>query len=202
MKILLMSSLLAEQTNEENNEVPETFEQEQGQGQANTDSNLEFEKKEEEEQEDKKEESNEEEESEDKEDKEEDDKKKYSLLEQKYQSLEQEYNQLKADYESLVSFKKEIEDKEKDALINEFYMLSNADKQDVIDHKSEYTLEEIKAKLSVICFEKKVNFSLEDQKKNENNKEENTEIYNFTYSNDQMNLPDWVKAVKNIQENN
>jgi len=95
-----------------------------------------------------------------------------------------QYDQLKAENDSLVEFKKRIEDKEKDALIDEFYMLSEADKKDVIDHKSEYSLAEIKAKLAVICYEKKVNFNSETSDKNETNKEENTELYSFTYNND------------------
>ena len=186
------SEFEAEETNEEE-EISETFEQEQGQA-IDADSAVEFEKKEEEEQ------SEEAEEEADEQEEEDDDKKKYSLLEQQYNLLLAQYDQLKAENDSLVEFKKRIEDKEKDALIDEFYMLSEADKKDVIDHKSEYSLAEIKAKLAVICYEKKVNFNSETSDKNETNKEENTELYSFTYNNDQTNLPDWVKAVKNIQE--
>jgi len=47
-------------------------------------------------------------------------------------------------------------------LINEFYMLSEEDKKDVIENKAKYSLEEIKAKLAVVCFEKKVNFNSEN----------------------------------------
>jgi len=41
-------------------------------------------------------------------------------------------------------------------------MLSEEDKKDVIENKTKYSLEEIKAKLAVICFEKKVNFNSEN----------------------------------------
>ena len=71
-------------------------------------------------------------------------------------------------------------------------MLSEEDKADVISNKQKYTLEEIKAKLSVICFDKKVSFSLKE-------KEENDEEKTITYTLDSDkndSLPEWVKAVK------
>jgi len=90
----------------------------------------------------------------------EEDKKKYTELEKKYNALESEFNLLKEEAVELRAFKKEIENKQKDELIKEFYMLSDEDKRDVIEHKEEYTLEEIESKLAVICFKKKVNFNL------------------------------------------
>jgi hypothetical protein len=72
-------------------------------------------------------------------------------------------------------------------------MLSDEDKADVVSNKEKYTLDEIKAKLSVICFDKKINFSL--NKETEDTKEENVVTYEL--NNDENNsLPDWVKAVK------
>ena len=56
---------------------------------------------------------------------------------------------------------------EKDALIAEFSMLSDEDKKDVIDHKAEYTLDEIKSKLAVVCFDKKVNYVKSTEEKSE-----------------------------------
>ena len=75
-------------------------------------------------------------------------------------------------------------------------MLSEEDKKDVIENKAKYSLEEIKAKLAVVCFEKKVNFNSENQNEIETNKEQEV-ITTFNYSEDDSNLPDWVKAVKN-----
>ena len=119
--------------------------------------------------------------------------KKYSLLETELDALKAKYNALENQYQELVAFKNEIDNQQKDALIDEFYMLSEEDKADVIAHKSEYTLDEIKAKLSVICFDKKINFTLNDVK------EEKAEevVTTYTISSDENNsLPDWVKAVK------
>ena len=133
-------------------------------------------------------------------DNEDDEKNKYSLLEQQYNELMTSYEALKVDYQKLVDFKNNIENKEKDNLINkEFYMLSEEDKADVIAHKAEYTLDEIKSKLAVICFEKKVNFNSESSDEIDNNKEIVTYSYN---DNDYTNLPDWVKVVKEIQNRN
>ena len=119
--------------------------------------------------------------------------KKYSLLETELNTLKDKYSALESQYQELVAFKNEIDNQQKDALIDEFYMLSEEDKADVMAHKSEYTLDEIKAKLSVICFDKKINFTLNDVK------EEKAEevVTTYTISSDENNsLPDWVKAVK------
>ena len=62
-----------------------------------------------------------------------------------------------------MEFKKEIDNKEKDSLIAEFYMLSEDDLRDVKENKEKYTLEEIKSKLAVICFDKKINFTTNNE---------------------------------------
>lgn len=131
-------------------------------------------------------------------DKEDDDeqKKKYSLLESKYTTLQEEFNQLKTQYDELVSYKESIENEKKDALIKQFYMLSEEDKADVIANKAKYSLEDIKAKLAIICYQKKVNFDSENNEKIDNTIEQ--DIVTFNYNDDDSNLPDWVKAVKKI----
>lgn len=126
-------------------------------------------------------------------------------LQEKYTTIETEFNKLKESYTALqtqceeltarcnelTEFKKVIDNEKKDALIADFYMLSNEDKADVIANKEKYSLEDIKAKLSIICFDKKVSFSKSEEKE----KDENVVIYNVNNTND-SNLPDWVKAVK------
>ena len=82
-------------------------------------------------------------------------------------------------------------------------MLSDEDKKEILENKANFTLDEIKAKLAVICYEKKVNFNLENSDEidnNQNNKNEQ-EIITYSYNNDDSNLPDWVKAVKNVENN-
>ena len=127
---------------------------------------------------------------------EDDDKKKntkYELLESELNELKEQYSALQVQYQSLVDFKNEIDNQQKDALIAEFFMLSDEDKQDVIQNKSKYTLDEIKAKLSVICFDKKINFNLSETEKDE--AEKDVTVYNLN-NNKNDSLPDWIKAVK------
>ena len=125
--------------------------------------------------------------------------KKYELIEEELNTLKESYSTLQSQYQELVNFKREIDNQKKDALIAEFYMLSDEDKADVISNKEKYTLEEIKAKLSVICFDKKINFSL--NKENEDKKEEEVTTYNLSGSEDNS-LPEWVKAVKEQEKLN
>ena len=78
-------------------------------------------------------------------------------------------------------------------------MLSDEDKADVISNKEKYTLDEIKAKLSVICFDKKISFTLD--KEADEKKEEDIMTYNLG-DNENNSLPDWVKAVKEQEKLN
>ena len=123
--------------------------------------------------------------------------KKYELIKDQLEALKTSYQTLQNQYQELVEFKREIDNQKKDALIAEFYMLSDVDKADVISNKEKYTLEEIKAKLSIICFDKKVSFSLDKEK--ESNEEET--IVTYTLNNDKNDsLPEWVKAVKEQEQ--
>lgn len=120
--------------------------------------------------------------------------KKYELLEEELNNLKESYSALQNQYQELVNFKKEIDNQRKDALIAEFYMLSDEDKAEVVNNKEKYTLDEIKAKLSVICFDKKINFTLNTEEEVNENKEE---VVTYTINDNENNsLPDWVKAVK------
>lgn len=133
---------------------------------------------------------------EDKKEEEEDkkDKKDYALM---YSELETKYNDLSAKYESLVAFKQSVEKQQKEELIGGFYMLSDEDKKDVVAHIDEYSLDDIEAKLSVICVRKKVNFDLDDTSKNENKTEEENPVTTFNLENAGDSVPAWIKAIQN-----
>lgn len=122
------------------------------------------------------------------------DKKDYALM---YSELETKYNDLSAKYESLVAFKQNVEKQQKEELIGGFYMLSDEDKKDVVAHIDEYSLDDIEAKLSVICVRKKVNFDLDDTSKNENKTEEENPITTFNLENAGDSVPAWIKAIQN-----
>ena len=161
----------------------------------------EFEKKEDEKEDEKKEDG------EDKEDKKDDDKKKeekdYALIQIEYDELQKshadlqaKFNELSEEIERLRSFKTEVENKEKDALIAEFYMLSDVDKEDVIAHKAQYSLDEIKSKLAILCFEKKVSFT----SANDTKVDMTGMTVNAQYS-EGTDVPEWLKAVDRYNEN-
>ncbi len=128
-----------------------------------------------------------------------DKKKKFTVLEQEYKELQSSYASLKEEVEELRTFKKKIEDKEKDELIERFYMLSDEDKKDVIEHKSEYSLEEIESKLALIGYRKGVNFNLNTSSENEESKEEQEDTPVVTFdvkATEDSTVPEWVRAVE------
>lgn len=81
---------------------------------------------------------------------------------EEFVALKEEIEALRAECQELRDFKLNVENEQKDALINSYYMLSEEDKREIMEHKSEFTLDEIKAKLAVIYVEKNVDFSTLD----------------------------------------
>lgn len=87
-----------------------------------------------------------------------------------FQMEEEKIDAISAELEELRAFKLEIENEKKDALIDSFYMLNEEDKKEIRENKTEFSLDEIKAKLAVICFDKKIDLSEKeiDQKEDGN----------------------------------
>ena len=129
--------------------------------------------------------------------KEDEDKKDKFSLEQQLKELQTKFAALQAENAELLAFKQKVEEKEKDELIASFYMLSDEDKKDVIDNKANYSLKEIKAELSMICVDKKVNFNLE----NAASVEEAPVTFNLN-SHQADTLPAWLKAVEDTRNRN
>ena len=130
-----------------------------------------------------------------------DKKKKFTVLEQEYKELQASYASLMEEVKELRTFKREKEDKEKDELIERFYMLSDEDKKDVIEHKSEYSLEEIESKLALIGYRKGVNFNLNTSSEIEESRgeQENTPVVTFDVkATEDSTKPEWVKAVEAV----
>lgn len=125
------------------------------------------------------------------------DKKDKFSLEQQLEELQTQFAALQAENAELLAFKQKVEEKEKDELIASFYMLSDEDKKDVIDNKANYSLKEIKAELSMICVDKKVNFNLE----NAASVEEAPVTFNLN-SHQADTLPAWLKAVEATRNRN
>ena len=125
--------------------------------------------------------------------------KDYALIEQELNDLKAKYAEMETKYQELVTFKEAVDNEKKDALINSFYMLSDEDKKDVIENKQKYSLDEIEAKLSVICVRNKVSFDSEDSSKNENRVESQT---TYSLDNSAIATPAWLAALKSNRDNN
>ena len=118
----------------------------------------------------------------------------YSELETKYNTLVADYEALKSSNEALVTFKADVEKKEKQAMINSFDMLTEEDKRDVVENIDNYSLEEIEGKLSIICVRNKVTFNSEETNP--------TTTYNLGGNDDALTgAPAWVKAALSISKN-
>lgn len=125
----------------------------------------------------------------------------YNTLNESYTTLSNEYSiaknritDLETQIQELTSFKKNIEKAEKQKMIDSFYMLSDEDKKDVIDNIDTYSLDDIEAKLSIICVRNKVSFNLDD------NKNKGTDVtLNLDGAGDD-NTPAWVKAIRAVAQ--
>lgn len=106
-------------------------------------------------------------EQEDKKEKPVDSKKRECSLGEANFSLVEENERLRHELDELLEFKRSIESREKDALIAKYHMLSDEDKASVIEHKDEYSLEQIDEKLALIYVKKNVDFSTVDGHKEE-----------------------------------
>lgn len=113
----------------------------------------------------------------------------YETLKGDYNTLQEQFSQMKASLNELTQFRMEVERKEKQKMIESFYMLSDEDKADVITNIDKYSKDEIEAKLSVICVRQKVSFQ-----KEENEPAPTTYSFNDVYE-DKDEMPAWVKSV-------
>ena len=114
----------------------------------------------------------------------------YDELQTKFAALETENNGLKEQLAPLVEFKNAAEKKDKEDMIAKFYMLSDEDKADVIQNIDKYSIDDIEAKLSVICVRNKVSFDLDEDKTPNAG---TTFNLNGNMDNDD-DMPAWVKA--------
>lgn len=116
----------------------------------------------------------------------------YIELRNNYEALTNDYNNVCAMRDELIEFKNGIIKEQKQTMINSFYMLSDDDKKDVIDNIDTYSLEDIEAKLSIICVRNKVSFSLDDD-----NKDSEPVVVNLDGSYSEDVTPAWIKAIQN-----
>ena len=120
----------------------------------------------------------------------------YKTLFSQFQDLQTKVNALEAEIAPLRQFKNETDKKAKQAMIDSFYMLSDADKKDCIDNIDTYSVDDIEAKLSIICVRNKVSFNLDDNNKQEENTPAEPLVYELGDNDDGDSAPAWIKAVR------
>ena len=123
---------------------------------------------------------------------------KYQNLVGQVENLQKEKELLENQVKELSAFKLTVDRKEKEKMIKEeFYMLSDKDKEDVVKNIDTYSLDEIEAKLSVICVRNKVSFNLDEDEG------DNVITYSVNSENVEEDLvPDWIKAVQDTKKKN
>jgi hypothetical protein len=72
-------------------------------------------------------------------------------------------------------------------------MLSDEDKVEVVENIDSYSLDDIEAKLSIICVRNKVNFNLEDDKK-----DEGPTTYSLNGGGEADYTPAWIKSLQSV----
>ena len=129
---------------------------------------------------------------------------KFQELSENFEKLNNMYSALVDENKSLAEFKEGVETKAKMAKINEFYMLSDADKKDVMENLSKYSVNTIEEKLAAICYRNKINFnSVEETKEEPKTEEAPATSYNLNdHHVDGTELPAWLQAVANNKKNN
>ena len=121
----------------------------------------------------------------------------YSALETRVKELVSEKEKLENSLNELKAFKAGVEKKEKEAMIASFYMLSDEDKRDVVSNIDTYSLDEIEAKLSIICVRNKVSFA-----DIENTPKQEVTTFHLNSNGGSDNVPAWVKAIQAVANNN
>ena len=119
---------------------------------------------------------------------------KYSALESEKENLANEIASLKEQLTTLTEFKKSIERKDKEAMIASFYMLSDEEKKDVVENIDNYSLDDIEAKLSIICVRNKVSFNLEDDK----TPETKPTTFSLDGNMGDDSVPAWIKSLRDV----
>lgn len=119
---------------------------------------------------------------------------KYSDLESRYSALEQDKATLDSEVAALREFKLSAERQSKQQMIDSFYMLSDEDKKDVVEHIDTYSLDDIEAKLSILCVRNKVNFNLNDDTTEKDSNPKG--LFNLNSAAEMDDAPDWIKAIR------
>lgn len=125
----------------------------------------------------------------------------YANLVKTNDELQTTISNLQSQISELSQFKQNIEKKDKQAMIDSFYMLSDEDKKDVQENIDTYSLDDIEAKLSIICVRNRVNFSTLEDNNTGNNVPAPT-TYNLQHQDiEEDSVPAWIKRVREVAKN-
>lgn len=124
---------------------------------------------------------------------------RYSNLETQFNELQTNFNDMKASYDELVEFKNTKDREQKQAMIDSFYMLDDSDKADVVENIDKYSLDEIEAKLSIICVHKKLNLS--DEANDKNNNPGTSFSFDEVEDDSESSIPALVSVLRNNRKN-
>lgn len=122
----------------------------------------------------------------------------YSDLEARFNELQNQYDTMQSEYAVLVEFKKGKDREDKQAMIDSFSMLSDDDKAEVVSHIDEYSVDEIEAKLAVICVRNKLNMSEQAESPNAGT---TFSLDDIDDNSEQDNAPAWLSLLRKAKNN-
>lgn len=128
----------------------------------------------------------------------------FAALKEEFESKCSLLDAANEELEALRAFKLGIENEKKDALIAKYHMLDDVDKADVVEHKNEYSIEDIQAKLAVKYVEKFADFSTLTGEAEEEAEEAESPITTFSLDGavDTVFVPEHIRALREAKENN
>lgn len=125
---------------------------------------------------------------------------RYSALEAQMNELQAKYETMESEYNTLVAFKNTKDREQKQAMIDSFCMLSDSDKSEVQANIDTYSLDDIEAKLSIICVRNKLDLS--GRANNEDTPSTTFSIDEVDDDSEDTNVPALVSALRNARKNN
>lgn len=119
----------------------------------------------------------------------------YVDLKNEFDALQTKYNAMETEFAVLKKFKDDADREAKREMINSFYMLSDDDKADCVANIDTYSIDDIEAKLSIICVRNKVSFARDDE---EEPAAKDVTTYNLNDTSDEDSVPAWIKAIRSV----
>lgn len=114
-------------------------------------------------------------------------------LKQQYDSLQDKFNAMETEFKLLKQFKAEADRTAKQQMIDSFYMLSDDDKADCVANIDTYSLNDIEAKLSILCVRNRVSFDSPTGQSDE----AVVATFNLNTTNEDS-IPGWMETLRSV----